>query len=483
MRISLKPGLLVLTCCAAVLAVSCLTTQTAERANVASPAEKAPSPKPPKKAEYTRIAFAERLETLLSEGKTDEAIALFDTVPEPDRSDFGIRMLKLSILISANRKDESAALANELEAIQPQNAELLYIQAVLAGSRNDANGRTAYLNKVLKIQPDHSQAMTALGLDLYSRKNYAQAKTWLVKAVAADPDNADALLALARVYYMQDELPKAGDTLNLAVDKDPTYSVIWAERARVRAETNDLPGALADIAKAVELDPLVYSHWIDYGNYLISSLKKKEAREAFSRAIRIDPEQYLAYIYRAGINDDLGDTEAAIADYTAICRLFPQYYYAAESLGILLWGKGDYAGSRAAFVQALEYNTKNVSYALMVTLCYYREKNDAAAKNFMAKYITTLDRNTTEYFLCRLFVDRSGDADVMNRIVKEKNINDRNRMLFYAAEYYDLFQNKDVAQKYYLEVISVPAPTFFEYRLSKWAFRNPEPAAADSAKG
>ena len=42
-------------------------------------------------------------------------------------------------------------------------------------------------------------------------------------------------------------------------------------------------------------------------------------------------------------------------------------------------------------------------------------------------------------------------------------------MLFYAAEYYDLFQNKSIAMKFYVEVTTVPAPGFFEYRLSQWA--------------
>ena len=43
----------------------------------------------------------------------------------------------------------------------------------------------------------------------------------------------------------------------------------------------------------------------------------------------------------------------------------------------------------------------------------------------------------------------------LNRISKEKSLNDKNRMLFYAAEYYDMFQNKSIALKFYVEVSSV----------------------------
>lgn len=469
MRISGKTILLTLCGLAAIFLFSCKTAQSTGPVNPETGEKEAVEEKKP---EYTRIAFGEQLDKLLTEGKYDEAIALFDTVPEPDASDLSIKMLKLSILISAGKKEESTALATELETLYPDNADILYIQAILAGARNDKTSRTKYLNAVLKVQPKHSQAMTALGLDLLERKNYTQAKGWLIKAISADPENSDALLGLARVYYMEAELAKAGSTLNLAIGKTPDYSVLWAERARVKSESRDLPGAIDDIKKAIDLDPRVYGHWTDYGNYLISAGKKQESREAFSEAIKLKPEYYLAYIYRAGLNDDLGNTDEAISDYTKVCVLLPEYYYAAESLGILLWGKGNYAASGAAFQQALSWSPKNSSYALMATLCLYRDNKGDEAKKFMSKYITTMDRTKTDYFLCRLFVDKSGDADVLNRITKEKNSTTRNRMLFYSAMYYELFQNKAVAQKFYTEVASVPSPGFFEYRLSKWALEN-----------
>jgi tetratricopeptide (TPR) repeat protein len=482
MRLSVKTIFFFFCCLSAVAFFSCKTPSPAVQPPKQAAEEKV-SETAGKKPAFTRLAFAGQLEKLLSDGKNEEALALFDELDEKDASDLPIRLLKLSIMISAGKLPESERLASEIETKNPQNPDILYIQAMLASARNDRQGRTKYLNKVIAVQPGNSQALTALAMDLYMQKNYPLAKTTFIKAIAYDPNNSEALLGLAKVYYMQNELEKAGDTLNLALEKNPGYSVIWAERARVKSETNDLKGALEDIKKAVELDPEIYGHRVDYGNYLISSAKREEARKSFTEAIRIGPEDYLAYIYRAGLNDDLGYTDEAISDYSKINTLYPQYFYAAESLGILLWGKGDYAGSRAAFQQALSWNPKNTSYALMLTMCYYRENRDAEAKAFMGKYITTLDRTTTEYFLCRLFAEKTGDADVLIRITKEKDINKRNRLLFYSAMYYDLFESKTLAQKYYIEVLSIPAPNFFEYRLTKWAVRDLEKSGALPTQG
>ena len=469
MRISV-----VTVCCAATVLLAVCLGSCKTMPPAAGPAITEKPVEKPHKKEFTRTGFATELEALLSAGKYDEAIALFDTVPEPDASDLSIQKLKLSVLISAGKLADAGTLATTLEAANPGNTDILYMQAVLALARGDVAARASYLNRIIKIDPANAEALTALGLDYYSKKNYSQAKSLLVKAIAADRTNTEALIALARVYYMEDELPKAGDTLNLAIERDPNNSIIWAERARIKSETNDLPGALKDIEKAVSIDPNIYSHRIDAGSYYITAGKQKEARNAFTEAIRIQPDHYLAYIYRAGLNDDLGNTDEALSDYETVCRLYPQYWYASESLGILRWGKGDWAGARECFVRALQYHPTNASYALMLTLCYYREGKNDEAKAFMAKYLTTLDREKTVYYVCRLFVDRSGDADVLNRITHEKNPTERNRMLFYSAMYYDLFQSKEIAQKYYLEVISTEVPSFFEYRLSKWALADIE---------
>jgi tetratricopeptide (TPR) repeat protein len=479
MRLSINNVPVIVAVLAAALFISCTSTP--------APVEK---PVPPKEAgtqktpkQFTREGFAKDLEKLLLADQFDAAIALFDTVPEKDAADVSIRKLKASVLISAGKLAEAEKLAVELEAQNPADVDILYMQAVLAEAKKDGKTRTAYLNKILKIEPNNSEALTAIGLDYYSKKNYPQAKSTLVKAIAADKTNTEALLGLARVYYMEAELDKAGDTLSIALERAPNDSLIWAERARVKSETRKLPEALADIEKAISLDPDIYSHRIDAGTYYISAGKQKEAREAFTAAIKIDPEHYLAYIYRAGLNDDLGNADEAISDYNAVCRLYPQYWYASESLGILLWGKGDYTGARERFTEALRFNPECAPYALMTTLCYYREGREADAKAFMSKYLTTLDREKTEYFLCRLFVDRSGDADVLNRITKEKNINNRNRMLFYSAMYYDLFQNREIAQKYYIEILAATVPSFFEYRLSKWALADIEKASKSGKSG
>ncbi len=465
MKTRIQKIALAVSICALSLAVSCKTAPASPEKGIAPAA----AAEVPDDGVYTRLKFGEKLAELVNQYNYEAALALFETVPEPDASDISIKKLYMSVLVSSGNIPESTSYVNELEAAFPQDIDILYTQALLAQARDEGQKRTAYLNKILTLQPNYSPAITALGLDFYARKNYPQARALLIRATAADPSNTEALLGLARVYYMENDLEKSLDALNLAILRTPDYSLLWAERARVQSERGEMADALSDIEKAIELDGRIYRHWIDYGSYLMTGGKRTEAAAAFSEAIRLDSDFYLAYVYRAGLNDDLGNYDQATSDYQNIIRLYPQYFYAFEGLGIMLWKKGDWNGSRRAFEQALVYNPKNTSYALMATVCMYRDQKETEAKNFMSKYLTTLDRASTDYFLCRLFYDRSAEMDVINRIMKETEINTRNRMLFYAAVFNELFGVSAVAQKYYLEVVAIPAPNFFEYRLSQWA--------------
>lgn len=446
--------------------------------SVAAQPEK-PAPESDVPAPWTSVSFAQSLSERLNARDYEAALALFDSVPAEEAVKPEMRKLRLSILISAGKLDDAKSLEAELESELPGDTEVLYAGAMIATAENDRSKRLEFLNRILKVNPNDSAALTDIGLDLLSRKSYPQAKANLLKAMASDPGNVDAMLGLARVYYMTDDLPKTRDTLNLAISKEAGYSVLWAERARAESELGDQNAALRDIEKAVELDPSIYGQWVDYGNYLLPTERRPEAEAAFGKAVDLEPDHYLAYIYRAGLRDELGNAEGAISDYRNVIRLYPRYYFAAEGLGILLWERGDFAGAADAFAGALKYNPQSAYYALMYTLSLYQGGKDDEAKAFMSKYITTLDRDGTEYFLCRLFVDKSGDMDVINRVMKEKNATTRHRYLFYTAMYFNLFSNKTIAQKYFLEVLSVENHGFFEYRLSRSALAS----MGDAVKG
>ena len=60
----------------------------------------------------------------------------------------------------------------------------------------------------------------------------------------------------------------------------------------------------------------------------------------YDKAIKLDKKNYKAYLNRAGVFRDLGDTERALADYNQAIIVNPRLPYALFGRGTLLWALG-----------------------------------------------------------------------------------------------------------------------------------------------
>ena len=416
-----------------------------------------------------RVIFGQQLRTLLSEQKWDEAVNLFDTLPEDDRDSLSIRNLKVAVFVSTGRLKDAEETAKALETQYPNNLNVLYTMTMVAQAKNDIKMRKTYLHKILKLDPNNVQALQEKGVDFYNQGSYKEAGETFSKILKIYPDNIEALIWCGKVYYLDNKMAEAEQCYRVALKYQPKNSLAIAELARIKSETNRMAEAIADIQKAIDVEPDAAPHWTDLGSYNLQIGRKEEALAAFNRAIELVPDSYFIHIYLAGLNDDLGNKEEAIKHHTKVTELYPQYYFAYEGLGILLFEKKDWEGSRRAFVNALRYAPTNIYYALSATVCSYKMNKKTEAKDFMSKYLKTVDRTKfeTDYYLCRLFIDFAGDSDVNNRITKVKDETERLRKFFYLAEFYRVAGKGHLAEKFLLEIKTAQVPSFFEYRLAE----------------
>lgn len=415
-----------------------------------------------------RLVFGKQLGSLLSEQKWEEALALFDTLPEEEQNSLSIQNLKVAVLISGGRIKDAETMAKVLEKQYPDDLNVLYTMTMIAQAKNDKKMRSIYLNKILKRDPHNVPALQEKGLDFYNQGNYKEAGETFSTILKKYPDNIQALIWCGKVYYLGNKMKEAEQCYRTVLQHEPDNSLAIAELARIKSETNRMAEAIADIQKALDLEPDSAAHWTDLGSYNLQIGRKEQAREAFNRAVKLVPDSYFIHIYLAGLNDDLGDKDAAIRHYKKVNELYPQYYFAFEGLGILLFEKKDWEGAKNAFINALRYAPKNTYYALSAAVCSDKMNKRSETKEFLSKYIKTVDRTKqeTDYYLCRLFIDLAGDTDVNNRLIKEKDETERMRKSFYLAAFYKLTGKGSLAEKLLLDIKTIPMPAFFEYRLA-----------------
>ena len=430
---------------------------------------------------FTVQGFFEKLSATLATGTVEDALGLFEEVPEEFANNFDINFIKASLLVSFEDYENAKILANQLKETNPENTDVLMLLSVIAKATGAKSEKTAILKEILAKNPTHAGANTELGHEQMLKSNFKLANRYYLTALAGEPKNLDALAGYGQSSYYLGNIDDAENTFWKMLEIDNRNAFAWAYLGKLEAETPDYSKALKYVEKALECEPSYYDYWLDYGTYLQNLGRSQEAEQAWTKAIELRPDYFLGYVYRGGLYDEQNMIEKAYADYKMVNELYPEYYFAYESLGILAWGAGDYAASREGFAKADAIYPASTSYPLMIAATYYMEAYEKqgtpeeltlkkAGKDYLAKVaLKKLDRASTEYAIARLFYDNVAPGSVAQKVENESNANKRGKYLFYLALYYQVRGNDNVAQKYYITVQEMQTPMFFEYRLNDWA--------------
>jgi tetratricopeptide (TPR) repeat protein len=273
--------------------------------------------------------------------------------------------------------------------------------------------------------------------------------------------------------YYTDDIKTASETFLRILDKDPENAAALAYMGKLAYEEENYLRATKFIQQAIKQDPSNYDYWLDYGTYLRYQGKFNDAANAWKKAAELDPSYFLAYAYLAGNYDDLGQWDEALENYHKVIETNPKYFYAYESTAILEYRAKNYENAIKYFTKTYEFSS-SYAYTLMIAACWFKLNKPQEAKKVLAAQLKKLDSKSTEYELVRFFHDnynRNAESNLIQKITKESNSNNRGKMLFYMGLYYELNKAEELANEYYAKVTSLKAPMFFEYRIAEWGLQ------------
>jgi tetratricopeptide (TPR) repeat protein len=410
-----------------------------------------------------------RAAELLGRGDYEGALALFDKIDPEEAAASSIQILRASVLNSAGRPGEARTIIESVLSQEPDNTEALVVLAVLEMAAGKEREQKAVLERIIRLNPENTQALVYLGDIALNAGSLRTAASYYTRALQAEPENGDALVGRARVYRYEKSPKNAERLLNQAARLYPQWALPRHERARLYRGAGFAKEALEDLDAARALEPDSYWIAVDRGSALIDLNRKPEALEEFTRAVSISPEVFIAYVYSAGIKDETGDYEGAEKDYEILARLKPEYYFAFEGLGIIRMRKQQWAGARDAFLEAYRQAPAEQGYALLAAMNWMRAGKINDPRQFLEQALRKVERESLDWYMLRLYHDLAGDNDMALRIDREKNLDNKARMLFYLANYYDIRGNKNLADKYFIQVKDMDRKTIPEWRLNEWA--------------
>jgi tetratricopeptide (TPR) repeat protein len=409
-------------------------------------------------------ALLRSIVSLIDSGDIQGALLACEQIPKPDTD---TQILKASLLLAVGRNAEAKTTAQGIIGAEPNNTQALFILAALEKSAGRTREYQSLLEKIAALEPQHTQALSALGDNALETHSYQKAASYFDQVLALEPNNANALLGRASVHRYYEEFLAARTMLDQAIMLYPSWTSPLSERAKVYREIGQLGKALDDLNAAKKLDPSDYWVSIDRATLLLGLGKKDEACDELTHAISLEPDFYVGYAYRAGILAERGEYDKAELDYSAIVRLNPQYYFGFEGLGQCKMRASQWAAARDAFRSAYQYAPSEPSYALLAAINWIRAGKLTDPKQFLAQAMRQTDRYAAEWYLLQLFYNLSGDLDIITKAEKEENPVIKTKLLYYLGHYYDVRNNKRLANRYFLEVKELGQSSLLEWHLNE----------------
>jgi tetratricopeptide (TPR) repeat protein len=396
------------------------------------------------------------------------ALDLFDKINKTALQTTEIQLLKASVLNSAGRPAEARAIASGISSRNPNNIDALLVLATSAAIEGKDRDQKTFLERVIKIDPKNLKALSDLGYIALRTQSLRTAAGHFDKALENDGNYREALVGRAIVYRYANDPKRSEQLLNRAIRQNPQWAEPLNERARLYKGAGYTEDALKDLDAAKKIEPDNYWVSVDRASTLIELNRKPEALKELDHAVEVSPNSFLAYIYRAGIKDESGDYKGAELDYITLTKLKPDYYFAAEGLGIIKMRYQRYTEARDAFLLAYRHAPKENQYALLAAINWMKAGKPSDPKQFLAQVIRTVQRDSADWYLLRLYHDMSGDIDAVDKANKEQNLDTKSKMLFYLAHYYDIRGNKNLANNYFLMVKDMNRAGTVEWKINEW---------------
>ena len=319
------------------------------------------------------------------------------------------------------RKGTPAAAIAELTGLierQRQMGEgyLLLAQAYIAEQNPDQ--ALATYRKMARAFPLDPQAHYLIGRILAEQNHPAEARAAFEKALQVAPGYVPALDRLVDLDLTEHHVDTAAARVRALLAQDPKSSAPWLLQAKVDLMRNDSAATESDLLKAIELDPKGQAGTFELAQLYIATRRPAQAVERLT-ALTSQVQNQRALMLLGTLHSSLNEFEAARDDYERVLSFEPKcepalndlaYLYsehlgnldlaynlakqardaapddanAADTLGWILYRKGDYKGALDLVQECAQKQPENVTAQYHIGMIHYmRGEQDLAKQAFL----------------------------------------------------------------------------------------------------
>ena len=289
-----------------------------------------------------------------------------------------------------NAAHEALAKSVLLENQQPDSAEPYILRGQIYAALKDNDRARDILLKAVRLDPKNDFALMRLGVVEYNAGNKDSATSYMRKALALNPGSKWVHLWNGIMASDAGKTDQAMTHFDKALAVDPRfdlahYNIAWAflgqkPKAYGKAE--------AAFRKALDLNPNYKQAFYGLGMVFGYQSEYKVAREYLTKALDIDAQFLTALKWRGIVNEELGNLDEALVDFSAAISIDPAQadLYIRRSRALT---KGEKFTDALADLQfAKRFDPKNERIALYLSRIYTKLGQADAAMDSVNNALT-----------------------------------------------------------------------------------------------
>ncbi len=224
--------------------------------------------------DYAMIGLAD---TLVAQGRIDEAIAGYEHFLTSDPTNAQIRYRLAQVQLDAGHDDAAASGFRETLDSEPKTARAEVGLGVVSFRKGKAADAKAALARALAIDPKARWARYNLALIAESEGDAPRARSEYRAEIEAYPDAYKALFNLGRLLGKLGDRPGSVDALRRCVDHQPDWPIGRFYLASALLQSGDLEGAKSEALRGLQLD--ARSTYASLGHFVLADVFNRQGRE------------------------------------------------------------------------------------------------------------------------------------------------------------------------------------------------------------
>ncbi|MEH6567713.1 MAG: XrtA/PEP-CTERM system TPR-repeat protein PrsT [Halioglobus sp.] len=226
--------------------------------------------------------------------------------------------------ISESKYDSAIIELKNVLQEDKESAQARWLLGKIYLDSGDVRSAEKELQHALKLKWPEEDVIPALAISMLAQGKFDEVSKLRAASLTA-PAKASLLASKAMAAMGRGESKKAADLTRRALESAPDSTAALLANARILASQGDIVGAIDVLDTLLEIDPKDAAAWQTLGDLRMLQKELEPALVAYDTALKLKPNNYNVLFRRALLSLQLGDTESAQADTTALLLVIPQH--------------------------------------------------------------------------------------------------------------------------------------------------------------